>query len=60
MSDLAERSMASAATPTGAGWTTATPESVVERALAILDEERSRWGPRSEVAELDSGADREV
>jgi hypothetical protein len=37
--------------PTAAdsSWTTATPEAAVERALAILEQERSSWTPQSEL-----------
>jgi hypothetical protein len=59
MSRLAARSMPSA-TPADGGWTTATAENVVERALAILDEERRTWSSRREVTGPDGGADRDL
>jgi hypothetical protein len=34
-------------TPADTPWTTATPEAAVERALAILERERSTWTPQS-------------
>lgn len=60
MSDLGARNMPSAATPADGRWTAATPENVVERALAILDEEHRMWSPRREVAGPDGGADRDL
>jgi hypothetical protein len=52
--------MPSAASPTASDWTTAGAEAVVERALTILDEERSTWSSRREAPSSDGGADREV
>jgi hypothetical protein len=38
-------------TPADSSWTTATPEAAVERALAILERERSNWTPQSELGD---------
>jgi len=50
----------SAAQAVAADWTTATAETVLDRALAILDEERSTWTSRRETPGPDGGADRAV
>jgi hypothetical protein len=60
MSGLPSSHMPSAASPTASDWTTAGAEAVVERALTILDEERSTWSSRREAPSSDGGADREV
>ena len=38
-------------TPADIPWTSATAEAAVERALAILERERSRWTPQSELGD---------
>jgi hypothetical protein len=45
----AGRAPSTGPTPADSSWTTATPEAAVERALAILERERSSWTPPSEL-----------